>query len=375
MLEEKKWDLRGDYMGSYVQAKGVDVSSCNGNVDFEKIKRNGFTFAMIRCAFGSDINSQDDNTFEQNVKNAEKAGIPWGAYFYTYALNENDDASELNHILRVLKGKKPLFPIAIDVEDADGYKRNHGKWNYSNVNRNTGFLLNGLKKAGYYPMLYCGYEEIENYISKDIWLNYDMWWAQWNSTCGYKYNNLGMWQYGGETNFIRSPYIEGEIFDQNYCYKDYPSIIKNGGYNGWAKSGGSSTKKKPIEMLAFEVIDGYWGSGEERKKLLNESGYDYNAVQNRVNEICESWSCPKLDENGYKLGEANVAILAIKELLIMAYNLGITTQGVCEDNGFGDGTLIAVNQILKKGKYNQNGIIGENFVKYLSKLIKEKTNK
>lgn len=46
------------------------------------------------------------------------------------------------------------------------------------------------------------------------------------------------------------------------------------------------TTIKSIDELAKEVIDGKWGTGEERKKRLTEAGYDYRAVQDRVNEIC-----------------------------------------------------------------------------------------
>lgn len=363
---------------SSIKRRGVDISSWNGDIDFNMLKRNGIEFVMIRCGFANDNQYNDDSRFEEYVKGAEKAGIPWGAYFYTYSASSSDDESELNHILRLLKGKKPTYPIALDVEDADNSKARKNAWNFNNVNRNTKHILEGLKKNGYYPILYCGYEEIENYISKDVWQKFDMWWAQWNSTCGYKYDNLGMWQYGGETNFINSPYIEGEIFDQNYAYKDYPTIIKNGGWNNWGTPTPTPTtgsKKKSVEMLAFEVLDGYWSSGDERKQILTEAGYNYKDVQNRVNEICASWNNPTLDETGYKLGESNIAILAMKELLIMAKKIGIIGQGVDENKCFGEGTLIAVNQILKLGGYNQNGILGENFVKYLSKLIKEKTNK
>ena len=364
---------------SAIKIRGVDVSSWNGDIDFEILKRNGIGFIMIRCGFGNNSEYNDDSRFEEYVRGAENAGMPWGAYFYTYSASAEDDKSELDHILRLLKGKKPTYPIALDVEDADGAKSRKGAWAYNNVNRNAKYILEGLEKNGYYPMLYCGYEEIENYISKDVWSKYDMWWAQWNSTCGYKYDNLGMWQYGGETNFIDNPYIDGEIFDQDYAYKDYPTIIKEGGWNGWDKESPkpkpSPSAKKPVEMLAFEVLDGYWGAGEERKKLLTEAGYDYKAVQSRVNEICASWKNPTLDETGYKLGESNIAILAIKELLSISKKLGIITQGISENKVFGDGTLIAVNQILKLGNYNQNGVMGENFVKYLSTLIKEKNHK
>lgn len=44
---------------------------------------------------------------------------------------------------------------------------------------------------------------------------------------------------------------------------------------------------KTVNQLALEVIDGKWGSGEARKKKLTEAGYDYEAVQKRVNEILE----------------------------------------------------------------------------------------
>lgn len=48
---------------------------------------------------------------------------------------------------------------------------------------------------------------------------------------------------------------------------------------------GSSTPKKTVDELAKEVIKGLWGNGNARKKKLTEAGYDYDAVQNRVNQM------------------------------------------------------------------------------------------
>lgn len=42
---------------------------------------------------------------------------------------------------------------------------------------------------------------------------------------------------------------------------------------------------KTVDELAREVIRGLWGNGTERKNRLTEAGYDYTAVQNRVNEL------------------------------------------------------------------------------------------
>lgn len=41
---------------------------------------------------------------------------------------------------------------------------------------------------------------------------------------------------------------------------------------------------KTVDQLADEVIKGLWGNGADRKTNLTNAGYDYNAVQNRVNE-------------------------------------------------------------------------------------------
>lgn len=46
-----------------------------------------------------------------------------------------------------------------------------------------------------------------------------------------------------------------------------------------------ATTKKPVDEIAKEVIAGKWGSGEERKSKLTAAGYDYAAVQKRVEEL------------------------------------------------------------------------------------------
>lgn len=47
----------------------------------------------------------------------------------------------------------------------------------------------------------------------------------------------------------------------------------------------SSTAKKSVDAIAREVIRGDWGNGDERKQKLTAAGYDYSAVQKKVNEL------------------------------------------------------------------------------------------
>lgn len=217
--------------------KGVDISKHNGDVDMSKIKKAGYDFVMIRCGFGGDYTSQDDAKFEANVKKCEAAGMPWGVYLYSYALNTDDAKSEVAHTLRLLKGKKPTLPIAFDMEDADGYKKKNGMPSNATLVKICKTYLKGIKDAGYYPMLYASLSWINNQLNDSALLNsYDIWLAQWNTECKYKGDTLGIWQYGGETNYIDGNSISGVgTIDKNFCYKDYPLLIVNQGYNNWGK--------------------------------------------------------------------------------------------------------------------------------------------
>ena len=63
-------------------------------------------------------------------------------------------------------------------------------------------------------------------------------------------------------------------------------LTSYGGITGWvALTYTRRAEKKTVDELALEVIRGEWGSGDERVRLLTESGYDYAAVQKRVNEL------------------------------------------------------------------------------------------
>lgn len=61
---------------------------------------------------------------------------------------------------------------------------------------------------------------------------------------------------------------------------------------------------KSVEELANEVIAGKWGNGQERKDKLTAAGYDYNAVQSKVNEILNaSKPEPKPIEEEFNVGD------------------------------------------------------------------------
>ena len=50
-------------------------------------------------------------------------------------------------------------------------------------------------------------------------------------------------------------------------------------------NGDETPNVSDIDTIAQEVIMGEWGNGDERKERLENSGYDYQAIQSRVNEL------------------------------------------------------------------------------------------
>lgn len=55
--------------------------------------------------------------------------------------------------------------------------------------------------------------------------------------------------------------------------------------SGSAVSASSAFVQKSIDEIAREVIRGDWGNGADRKNRLTAAGYDYSAVQSKVNEL------------------------------------------------------------------------------------------
>jgi GH25 family lysozyme M1 (1,4-beta-N-acetylmuramidase) len=197
-----------------VQLKGIDVSNSNGIVDWNAVKAAGVQFAMIRLGYGGNIPNQDDKQFARNVAECERVGIPWGAYLYSYALSEADAMSEVAHARRLLAGKSPKYPIAFDMEDADGYKQKHGMpSNQTLVNICYDFLAS-LEADGHYTILYASKSWLDNQLNDPKLDRFNKWVAQWNDTCTYG-KNYCLWQYTDKGN------IGGKVFDMNYSYIDF----------------------------------------------------------------------------------------------------------------------------------------------------------
>ncbi|MBF0715924.1 GH25 family lysozyme, partial [Gemelliphila palaticanis] len=207
--------------------KLADISQHNGYIDFSKLK-NEVDGVIIRVGYGTDA---EDKRWRANVRGAINNGIPYGFYWYSYALNETHAKQEAAMFLNAIKGYKPEYPIYIDMEDADYWKQKQGSHHIANTwlgrEKIIRTHIDAYEKAGYFGGVYASrsWFDAMNDLSR-----YARWVAHWTENPNtYKNTNYGMHQYTAKG---KANGVKGDL-DLNISHIDYPSIIKNGGFNNW----------------------------------------------------------------------------------------------------------------------------------------------
>lgn len=120
---------------------------------------------------------------------------------------------------------------------------------------------------------------------------------------------------------------------------------------------------KSVDELAQEVLAGKWGNGDARKAALQAAGYDYNAVQARVNEILKaSKPTPKpapTAKNKYKVTS--------KSGLNVRYGPG-TNYSKVSRTGLSYGEVISVDSVLAGWGHTTGRLSGWVKMSYLSRV-------
>lgn len=264
-----------------VNRNGIDVSTWQANVNWEKVKPE-IDFAIIRLGFGT---KTLDEQAKRNIGELNRLGIPYGVYWFSYAYTEEMARTEAKSAVAYLKelGAKLSYPVYFDWEyDSRNYASKNGV-NVSKTllcNMATAFCEE-VKSAGYHAGIYANPDYIKNHFGEDIFKKYDLWLAHYANSTSYEAN---IWQYSS-TGKVAG--IDGNV-DMNRCSFDYPSKIV-----GESKP---TTVEKTVTQLAREVLKGKWGNGSARKANLTAAGYDYDAVQKEVNRLCNS-STPSKKSN------------------------------------------------------------------------------
>ncbi len=234
--------------------KGIDVSVHNGKIDWQKVKADGIEFAILRAGYGK-LASQKDQKFEQNYKNAKAVNLPVGAYWYSYAMNENEARQEADVFLSVIKGKQFEMPVYFDLEEKKQFDL--GKEKVSAIMR---AFLKRVESAGYFVGLYGSASSLTTHTADDIKSRYTIWLAHWVDETNYS-GAYGIWQHSEKGKITG---ISGNV-DLDIGYKDFPTIIKAKGLNGYGKEPNPPAPAAEDGITVEVTVDGKKYSGKLNK--------------------------------------------------------------------------------------------------------------
>lgn len=242
-----------------VVAEGIDVSVWQGDIDWDKVKASGkVEFAILRAGIGQGENSID-NKFERNYSECKRLGIPVGAYWYSEATNSEMAEKEAESCLNALSGKQFEYPIFYDIEKA------------SNINKFDIIappFCNMLKQKNYYVGIYSYYSAFVDSCPKSIKDAYPVWIAKFgtNKILTDYDEHYELFQYSS-TGQIDG--ILGNV-DLDISYKNYPSLIKEKGYNGYNTKSILSTNEDSNENVSDR-------NNQNNNYTLNDDGLLSNA--------------------------------------------------------------------------------------------------
>lgn len=205
------------FSGSGEYVEGIDVSKYNGDIDWEQVA-DEVDFAIIRVGYRGYGNGDigEDDSYAANLKNANKAKIPVGVYFYSQATTVEEAEEEAQLAIELIKPYKIKLPVFIDFEfPLDSDKKRTGRLADADLSgKETAEIINAfcrkVKAAGYYAGVYASssvlnFEIKTSELDKDIYI----WVADYNDRVTYlgKYD---LWQYtkSGSCSGVNSKYTD-----------------------------------------------------------------------------------------------------------------------------------------------------------------------
>lgn len=200
--------------------KGIDVSSWQGVINWDKVKESGIDFVILRVGLRNieDNTISEDNQFRRNAAECNRLGIPIGVYFYSTARNEYEVLEEASFALNIIKDYKITYPVAYDLE---AFGEGRLRWvSDDTINYNALVFLDYFKVHGYNGMLYSNLNDIRYHWDLSRFSNYKIWYANYS---GEMYTGrVDMYQYSDEG---RRNGVYASV-DDNIAYFAYEEVIE-----------------------------------------------------------------------------------------------------------------------------------------------------
>lgn len=196
---------------------GINVSVWQGDIDWTSVKYSGVEFAIIRAGYGNLV-SQEDKYFDQNMVNAQAAGIDCGAYWYSYALSAEEAVQEAEACYEVIKDYTYQYPIIFAIEDST-----QASLTSDEISAIIDAFCSTLTEKGYYTAVQSYSSLLTHRVDASILEKYDICVEHFNVDAPSFTGSYTMWHYSC------TGQVDGINGDVNllYSYCDYPAVISD----------------------------------------------------------------------------------------------------------------------------------------------------
>lgn len=197
---------------------GVDISKYQEYIDFNKVKKAGIDFCMVRVGARGYGTGQLvlDEYFHENMKRATDAGLALGVYFFSQAITEEEAIEEANMVIKEIESYNVTYPVAFDMEYVENDEARVQGLTKKEKTVIAQAFLDTIEAAGYTPIIYGKKEWLIQKIDLTKLEDYDIWLAQYEDIPDYPYK-FSMWQY---TNQGIVDGISGKV-DLNISFIDF----------------------------------------------------------------------------------------------------------------------------------------------------------
>ena len=202
-LNDEDWENEDGFMvykgSGYHSYKAIDVSSNQDVIDWEKVKAAGVEYAIMRAGYrtyGSGI-IKTDECFYWNMKQAQKAGVKTGVYFFSQAISEEEAEQEAQFVLDMLSCFDTDLPIYYDTEQITYDSARTDSLTGEELTANAIAFCEYIKNAGHTPGVYGNQMWLCNTLDLMQLQQYDIWLAKYADELNYPYE-IQAWQYSSE---------------------------------------------------------------------------------------------------------------------------------------------------------------------------------
>ncbi|GBF34158.1 lyzozyme M1 [Desulfocucumis palustris] len=205
-------------------AKGIDVSIWQGDIDWKKVKAAGTSFAFLKATEGKSI---EDKQFAKNIINARAVGILVGAYHFCRAKDVAEAQKEADHFINTIISVGGFYllnlPSVLDIETKEGITK-------ANITAVCHEWLEKVKKAsGKTPLIYANNDMAVNYLDKSLAV-YPLWFARYGVSQPPNAGGWSQWTFLQYTDSGAVSGISGNVDTNEYHGTLEKLISVYGGY-------------------------------------------------------------------------------------------------------------------------------------------------